>query len=172
MSTAPGFPGLPPRWTSSAKDGVGTALSPRSAVWFTHSHGILDEIYYPRVDQACTRDCGLIVTDGIAGGLFVEEKRDTVTTVERSAPGVPLFTIRNKSTGGDFIIEKRIIADPQYDCVLQHINLIRGSSTTGLRLFVLLAPHLVNGGAHNSGWTGSYKKMIFCLRRVLVRLSP
>jgi len=158
MSTAPGFPGLPPRWTSSAKDGVGTALSPRSAVWFTHSHGILDEIYYPRVDQACTRDCGLIVTDGIAGGLFVEEKRDTVTTVERSAPGVPLFTIRNKSTGGDFIIEKRIIADPQYDCVLQHINLIRGSSTTGLRLFVLLAPHLVNGGAHNSGWTGSYKK--------------
>ncbi|MDX5931294.1 glucan 1,4-alpha-glucosidase [Acidiphilium acidophilum] len=158
MSTAPGFPGLPPRWTSSAKDGVGTALSPRSAVWFTHSHGILDEIYYPRVDQACTRDCGLIVTDGIAGGLFVEEKRDTVTTVERSAPGVPLFTIRNQSTGGDFIIEKRIIADPQYDCVLQHINLIPGSSATGLRLFVLLAPHLVNGGAHNSGWTGSYKK--------------
>jgi hypothetical protein len=33
-------------------------------VWFTLSHGILNEIYYPRVDNACTRDFGFIVTDG------------------------------------------------------------------------------------------------------------
>ena len=61
---APGGPGIEPRWTSSAKSGVGTALTRASRVWFTLSHGILDEIYYPRVDQACTRDMGLIVTDG------------------------------------------------------------------------------------------------------------
>jgi glucoamylase len=61
---APGQPGIPPRWTSSAKSGVGTALNNASRVWFTLSHGILDEVYYPRVDQACTRDLGLIVTDG------------------------------------------------------------------------------------------------------------
>ena len=59
VTDAPGWPGIPPRWTSSAKSGVGTALSPVSRVWFTLSHGILDEIYYPRVDQACTRDFGL-----------------------------------------------------------------------------------------------------------------
>ena len=38
---APGHPGIPPRWTSSAKSGVGTSLSSKSRVWFTLSHGIL-----------------------------------------------------------------------------------------------------------------------------------
>ena len=61
---APGWPGIPARWTSSAKSGVGTAVSRDSRVWFTLSHGILNEIYYPRVDHACTRDLGFIVTDG------------------------------------------------------------------------------------------------------------
>lgn len=53
---APGWPGTPARRTSSVKNGVGTALTAASKVWFTLSHGILDEIYYPRVDSACTRD--------------------------------------------------------------------------------------------------------------------
>ena len=48
-------------------------VSPASRVWFTLSHGILNEIYYPRVDQACTRDMGLIITDGT--DFFSEEKR-------------------------------------------------------------------------------------------------
>ena len=46
--SAPGGPGIPARWTSSAKTGVGTALSDKSHVWFTLSHGILNEIYYPQ----------------------------------------------------------------------------------------------------------------------------
>ena len=61
---APGWPGIPERWTSSAKSGLGTAVSRDSRVWFTLSHGILNEIYHPRVDHACTRDLGFIVTDG------------------------------------------------------------------------------------------------------------
>ena len=70
---APGWPGIEPRWTSSAKTGVGTSLNLNSRVWFTLSHGILNEVYFPRVDQACTRDFGLIVTDGRE--FFSEEKR-------------------------------------------------------------------------------------------------
>ena len=62
-----------PTWTSSAKTGVGTALDATSRVAFTISHGILNEIYYPRIDQACTRDCGLVITDG--KGYLSEEKR-------------------------------------------------------------------------------------------------
>lgn len=61
---APGWPGIPARWTSSAKSCVGTALSSKSRVWFTLSHGILNEIYYPRIDQACVRDVGMIVNKG------------------------------------------------------------------------------------------------------------
>ena len=42
-------------------------------VWFTISHGIVNEIYYPRVDQVYVRDLGLIV-DGDT--FFAEVKRD------------------------------------------------------------------------------------------------
>ncbi len=157
MADAPGFPGIAARWTTSAKDGVGTSLSPRTAVWFTHSHGILDEIYYPCVDRACTRDCGLIVTDGQAGGFFAEEKRDTSTVTTRYADGVPIFGITNTCLQNRFRIEKKIVADPAHDAVLQQIRLVPADGVTGLRLFVLLAPHLVNGGGHNTAWLDTYK---------------
>ena len=81
---APGWPGIPARWTSSAKSGVGTAVSRDSRVWFTLSHGILNEIYYPRVDHACTRDLGFIVTDGQT--YFSEEKRDARSETSQVAP--------------------------------------------------------------------------------------
>jgi hypothetical protein len=70
---APGWPELPARWTSSAKGGVGSALDQSGRVWFTLSHGILNEIYYPRVDQEWTRDLGFIVTD--RQSFFSEEKQ-------------------------------------------------------------------------------------------------
>ncbi len=82
-----GGPGSPPRWTSSTQTGVGTALSNKSHVWFTLSHGIFNEIYYPRIDHACVRDIGLIVTDGV--DFFSEEKRDAGNEVEWLADGVP-----------------------------------------------------------------------------------
>ena len=86
---APGWPGIPARWTSSAKSGLGTAVSRDSRVWFTVSHGILNEIYYPRVDHACTRDLGFIVTDGES--YFSEEKRDTTSRTSMVAPGIPAY---------------------------------------------------------------------------------
>lgn len=154
MTDAPGWPGIPPRWTSSAKSGVGTALSPVSRVWFTLSHGILDEIYYPRVDQACTRDFGLIVTD--SAGFFVEEKRDCMSDLSRLEDGVPAFELVNTHASGRFRIHKNILTDQRADVVTQRIRLevLDGSK---LRLFALLAPHLVNGGAHNTAWIGEYK---------------
>ena len=154
MTDAPGWPGIPPRWTSSAKSGVGTALSPVSRVWFTLSHGILDEIYYPRVDQACTRDFGLIVTDD--EGFFAEEKRDCSFELTRLEDGVPAFQLTNTHLGGRFRIIKYVLADPRADVVVQRIRL-EVLDGTPLRLFALLAPHLVNGGAHNTAWIGDYK---------------
>ena len=154
MTDAPGWPGIAPRWTSSAKSGVGTALSPVSRVWFTLSHGILDEIYYPRVDQACTRDFGMIVTG--PDGFFAEEKRDCSFALERMEDGVPAFRLVNTHLGGRFRIVKDVLSDQRADVVIQRIRLevLDGSA---LRLFALLAPHLVNGGAHNTGWIGDYK---------------
>src|ERR1700748_1535416 len=90
-SDAPGAPGSEPRWTSSAKSGVVTAAQQVSRVWFTVSHGILNEVYWPEVDRDCIRDLGFIVTDG--DEFFSEEKRHTQHKVEYLAPGVPAFRL-------------------------------------------------------------------------------
>jgi glucoamylase len=149
QSEAPGGPGIEPRWTSSAKSGVGTATQPASRIWFTVSHGILNEIYWPEVDRACTRDLGFIVTDGV--DFFSEEKRDTKHRVEYLADGVPGFRLTNKCRQGRYRIEKEIISDPRLDVVLVRTRfVIRDESE--LFLYALLAPHLSNGGADNTAW--------------------
>jgi glucoamylase len=153
---APGKPGIPPRWTSSAKSGVGTALNPASRVWFTLSHGIFDEIYYPRVDQACTRDMGLIVTDG--EDYFSEEKRDAQFEIEYLEPGVPAYRLTNTCKQGRYRVVKEIFSDPDRDVVIQrtHFKPLKGS-LKDYHLYILLAPHLGNQGEGNDAWVGDYK---------------
>ncbi len=162
---APGNPGIPARWTSSAKSGVGTALNPASRVWFTLSHGIFDEIYYPRVDQACVRDMGLIVTDG--NQFFAEEKRDTQSKVEYIEQGVPAYRLTNTDNQKKFQIIKDILTDPERDVVLQltKFKVLEGPLKV-YHLYVLLAPHLGNQGMGNNAWVGDYKgvPMLFAER--------
>src|SRR5580700_754524 len=107
---APGWPGIAPRWTSSAKSGIGTALNPHSRVWYTLSHGILNEVYFPRVDQACTRDLGLLITDG--NSYFSEEKRNCTFEHRPFEPGVPAFELIHYEIGGHYRIYKEIFTDP------------------------------------------------------------
>ena len=57
-----GAPGAEPRWTHSTKEGIGTAYHTSCRLWFTISHGILNEIYYPHVDQPNTRDLQFLIT--------------------------------------------------------------------------------------------------------------
>ncbi len=157
-SNAPGWPGSEPRWTSSAKSGVGTSLSPTSRVWFTLSHGIFNEIYYPRLDLACTRDMGLIVTDGRA--YFSEEKRHTTSSVSYLSEGVPAYRLVNACRDGRYRIEKEIVTDPKRDAVLQNTRFVplRGDPKDYL-VHVLLSPHLGNRGSGNTAWVGDYKGM-------------
>ena len=157
QNLAPNGPGLTPKWTSSAKSGVGTALSRASRVWFTISHGILNEVYYPRVDTACIRDLGLVVTDG--DGFFSEEKRHAAHDISTLAPGVPAFKLINTCLRGRYRLTKRIITSPLHDAVLQHVKfeVLDDGPADRFKLFAVLAPHLVNGGANNTGWIGAYK---------------
>jgi glucoamylase len=166
---APGGPGIEPRWTSSAKSGVGTAFDGRSLVWFTISHGIVDEVYYPRVDQANTRDFGLLVTSARPGQppLLAEEKRDTRSEVQLLAPGVPGYRLVNASVDGRFEIDKTVIADPERDVVLQRIRFrALAGSLADYRVYALLAPHIGNQGYGNDAWADAYKgePMLFASR--------
>jgi len=153
---APGWPGIPPRWTSSAKTGVGTALNQHSKVWFTISHGILNEVYFPRVDQACTRDFGFMVTDGKS--CFSEEKRHCTFENRPSEPGVPVFELINTDINGRYRIHKEVLSDPYRSVVLQKIRFepVQGR-LDDYHLYAILSPHLANCGYGNTGWVGDYK---------------
>src|ERR1043165_3387309 len=108
-----GWPGIDARWTTSAKSGVGTALNSASKVWYSISHGILNEIYYPQVDQACTRDVTFIVTDGKY--FFSDEKRNTTTSIRTIGKGIPGYHITNSCNMHYYGLEKEIISDPHRD---------------------------------------------------------
>jgi glucoamylase len=171
FAAPPGAPGIRPRWTSSAKSAVGTAARAESQIWFTVSHGILNEIYARRLDQACIRDFGFIVTARDSGkDYFSEEKRDTNQTVEMIEDGVPAFRLVNTSTDGRYRITKIVFSDPLREVVLQqiHFEALTGK-LSDYQLHAIVAPHLVNAGADNTGWYGSFKghQMLFAEGRGL-----
>lgn len=165
---APGAHGIAPRWTSSAKSGVGTANRCESRVWFAVSHGIVNEVYYPRLDQANTRDLGFIVTDGEA--FFSEEKRHARSQIEPLAQGVPGYCVTNTCVEGRYRLSKIILTDPQRDALLQRVTFEPLTGTLAdYHLYALLAPHIGNCGSGNDGWVGEYKgvPMLFAQRRGL-----
>ena len=153
---APGCPGSPARWTSSSKSGVGTAVSSQSRLWFTVSHGIINEIYYPNIDRADTRDFGLLVTDGLK--FFSEEKRDTEHKIEPLAQGVPGYRMTNTCKHGRYRIVKTVVVDSLREVLLQQIRFeaLQGS-INNYHLYALLAPHINDQGQGNDGWVDSYK---------------
>jgi glucoamylase len=144
-----GSPGLQPRWTSSAKDTVGTAYAASSRAWFTVSHGILNEVYYPTIDRPQLRDMEFLITDGES--FFHEEKRDLnqeFAYIDSDALGVRL-TSRDRD--GRYALTKEIISDPHYPVVLVHVQLTGIKEVVSrLRLYALMSPHIEGGGAGNS----------------------
>jgi glucoamylase len=135
---------------------VGTALNQHSKVWFTLSHGILNEVYFPRVDQACTRDLGFIVTNG--RDFFSEEKRHCTFENRPFDPGIPGYELTNTSIHGLYRIHKEVFTDPYRNVVLQKIRLVPlEGKLSDYRLYAVLAPHLANFGSGNTGWIGDYK---------------
>jgi glucoamylase len=164
-SPAPGAPGIPGKWTSSSKSGIGRSLSSYSQVSFTTSHGILNEVYYPREDNACIRDMELLVTKD--GDFFAEEKRDTRHESEMTETGIPCYKVTNTGLDTLYKIHKEIITDPLHNTVLQKIKFepVTGKKED-FQLYVLLAPHISNQSAENVGWLDEYKgvPMLFAER--------
>lgn len=136
---APGAPGIFPTWTSSDKDMIGTSLGP-SRVWFTVGHGILNEVYFPRVDLPQIRDLGFIVADG--RGFWSEVKRGADYTASVPSPGIPAVQVFHRHAR--FELALRIIPDPERDVLLIEVQL---TGEPDLMPYALLAPHL--GG---TGW--------------------
>jgi glucoamylase len=146
-----GAPGIEPRWTSSAKEGFGTAYHTSCRVWFTLSHGIVNEIYYPSVDQPNTRDFQFMISDGET--FCHEEKSDLEHEIEYPERACLFYRLTNTERQGRYRLIKEICTDPHRSVLLIHTRLeILDKSLQGkLRLYALLAPHIERYGAGNSG---------------------
>ncbi len=166
ITNAPGAPGSPSKWTSSSKSGIGKSINAASDVAFTLSHGIVNEVFYPREDIASIRDMEFIVADG--KDFFSEEKRHTDHQTTWIKEGVPAFKIINSCHQKNYVIEKEIVTDPIRDTLLQKITFIQTEKSSGntYQLYALIAPHIHNQGAGNNGWKGKYKgvPMLFAQR--------
>jgi glucoamylase len=145
-----GWPGIEPRWTHGDKDGVGTAYSASSRIWFTLWNGIITEVYYPTIDHPQIRDLQYLVTDGKT--FFHEEKRHLKSQCERLSDHALGYRITNVDPDGRYAIIKEVITDPHLGCVLQRTQLTGDEAfISQLRLYVLCAPHLQVGGWGNNG---------------------
>ncbi len=151
---APGAPGMLPNWCNGAKQMVGTSLG-TARVWFTLGQGILNEIYYPRVDIPQVRDMGFIISDG--DGFWQELKRLPDCRVECVEAGIPAVTVTHRHPR--FTFTQRIALEPNRDVVLIDITLEGDAS---LRPYILLAPHLGGTGRDNWAEVGQFRT-----RRVL-----
>ena len=144
-----GAPGVEPRWTSSRKDAVSTAYAASSRVWFTISHGTLNEIYYPTIDRPQTRDMELLFTDGET--FCREEKRDLEYQFQYIDDDALAVRVSATDVNGRYSVTKEFITDPHHPVVLVNVKVTGDESfLSRLKCYALLAPHLNGGGAGNS----------------------
>jgi glucoamylase len=138
-----GAPGIEPRWTSSSKDGLGTARSEGCRIWFTLSHGIVNEIYFPTVDQPNTRDFEFLISDGKT--FCHEEKRDLEYRVEYPEQNCLLYRLVNSERNGRYQLIKELLTDSHRSVFLMRTKLeVNDESLRGkFSLYALLAPHIV-----------------------------
>lgn len=144
-----GRPGIEPRWTRGDKDGIGTAYSADSRVWFTLAGGTLTEVYFPTIDRPQIRDLQFLVTDGET--FFHDEKRGLTAHVERCQAHSLGYRVTHADHEGRYRIVKDILTAPHQPCVLVHTRLEgQPEWLAKLRLYALCAPHLDVGGWGNN----------------------
>ncbi|HEX4298179.1 MAG TPA: glycoside hydrolase family 15 protein, partial [Devosia sp.] len=129
---APGAPGIPPSWTSSAKDLVSTALG-SSRIWATFGFGVVNEVYWPSTGQPQLRDLGFIIK-GPKGWTEVKRARRYLMTTPRACVPLPRFV----HEGDDYRLELECLTHPLRDGLLIRYRL----EGEGQKLYVLVAPHL------------------------------
>ena len=142
---APGKPGISPTWSSSAKDVVSTALG-ASRLWATFGYGIVNEVYWPSTGQPQIRDLGFIIA-GPKG--WTEVKRADHYIISTPRAFVPLPKVVHEGDG--YRLELEYLPHPFRDALLIRYRL----EGDGLKLYVLLAPHLDGDRQDNSAWAGA-----------------
>jgi glucoamylase len=158
---APGGPGATPTWTRGDKDGVGTARSLSSSVWFTAAGGIITEVYYPDVDTPQIKDLQFIITDGVS--FFHDPKVDFDHACEPIVADAPGLRLINTAKNKPYRVIQEVITEPGSPVLLIRTSLETTAGAAAglldsLRVYVLLAPHLEGFGASNDGYVARTAK--------------
>lgn len=141
-----GWPGAKPTWAAGDKDGVGTAYSAASRLWFTIWRGIVTEIHFPTVDRPQLRDLQFLISDG---STFVEDELGMTTRIA-AIDGSLGYRVEGESKNVKLRYQKEIIADPHLSCVLQNIKIEADPDLLKrIKFYVLCAPHLDGAGGGN-----------------------
>jgi glucoamylase len=127
---------------------VGCSLG-MSRLWFTIGGGIVNEVYYPRVDIPQIRDLGFLVADG--RGFWVEVKRLWQHTVELLAPGVPAVRVVHRHER--FVLTLQVVPCVERDALRIDVVL---TGDGDLRPYALLAPRLGGSGTSNDAEVAQY----------------
>jgi glucoamylase len=145
-----GAPGIDPRWQHGDKVGVGTAYAGDSRLWYTLWRGIVTEVYYPIVDHPQLRDLQLLLTDGKS--YFHEERRHLTPEVSLLDPIAPAYRVVSTPPEGGYHLEKEVFSNPHLPALVERHRLFTAPGVAAPTAYVLAAPHLGVGGAHNTAY--------------------
>ncbi|HEY6802050.1 MAG TPA: glycoside hydrolase family 15 protein [Pyrinomonadaceae bacterium] len=139
-------------WLSAAKNGFGTSTSLRSKVWFTLTHGVLSEVYYPTLDVPNVQCLQLIVVT--PDGNIETELEDTTHTLLPPDGRSLSYTQINSAKSGAYIITKSYVTDSDRNTLLIQITFkALKQSADRYKLYVYYDPSLANSGMHDSAWS-------------------
>ncbi len=145
-----GAPGIVPRWTSGAKEAVGTAYSVASKVWFTVVNGCLTEVYHPTIDTPQIRDMQFLITrrrDVLPRRAAVADTE--IHAMDEAALGVSGDGVRSRGAlPAAQIHHHRSLSEHGAGAYDHRCN---DEWMRKLRVYVLCAPHLNIGGYGNTG---------------------
>jgi glucoamylase len=130
-------------WESAGKQGIGTALSEKSKVWFTLQGGSLTEVFYPTADKANVQFLQFVVVNSKTKKVETE-RDDAVHQIKTLRPDSLSFQQINKSKTSDWTIVKTYTTDVERDSIL--IDVQFRTKNKNLNLYVYYNPSLGNSG--------------------------
>jgi glucoamylase len=130
-------------WESAGKQGVGTALSVNSKIWFTLQGGSLTEVFYPTADKANVQWLQFVVVDPKTRKVETE-RDDAVHQIKTLRPDSLSFQQINKARSGAWTIIKTYTTDVERDSILIDVQFVTTNKNLGL--YVYYNPSLGNSG--------------------------
>lgn len=136
-------------WESAGKQGIGTALSLNSKVWFTLEGGSLTEVFYPTADKANVQWLQFVVVNPKT--KKVETERDAAIHQIKTLRSDSLsFQQINKSKTGEWTIIKTYTTDTERDSILIDVQFL--TKNKNLNLYIYYNPSLGNSGMGDTGF--------------------